>query len=210
MTFRAFEAAFADYAVIPIVEMEKAFPGFDRNALTRWQRKGYLEKIRQGFYRLTTHPVTGDADRFLVANRIYHPSYVSLQSAMRWYDFIPEGVFTTTSVSTWKTAFFDTPVGAFQYRTLKKGLFFGYRLQGHKGQHFKIAEPEKALLDYLYLHPHLGHADDFHELRLNAFEIKEKTDWGKMKQYLSLFKSNALSDRLETLEKYLLSHDVHL
>lgn len=64
------------------------------NALTRWQKKGYLKKIRSGFYRLTNRPIKGEADLFFIANRIYTPSYISLQPALRWYNFIPEGVFT--------------------------------------------------------------------------------------------------------------------
>lgn len=209
MTFREFETAFDNFPVIPIVEIHKAFPGFDRNALTRWQRKGYIEKLRQGFYRISSHELSSDADLFQVANRIYPPSYVSMESALRWYDFIPEGVFTTTSVSTRKTVYFHTPLGAFRYQNLKNALFFGYHMQEHSGQYFKIAEPEKALLDYLYLHPHVNHTDDFHELRLNVFEINEQIDRKKMRQYLSLFASNALTARVETLEKYLTVYDVN-
>ena len=208
MTFREFEEKFAALPVISVIEVKKAFPGFDRNVLTRWQGKGYLEKIRQGYYRLVSRPMTGDGDRFLVANRIYHPSYVSLQSAMRWYDFIPEGVFTVTSITTLKTASFETPVGAFQYRNLKRELFFGYRLEKSDEFYFKIADPEKTMLDFLHLHPEAGNEDALHELRLNVFELKEKINWEKMKQYLTLFTSKTLESRMELLKKYLMNHDV--
>ncbi len=208
MTFREFEEKFFAFPVISVAEVEKAFPGFDRNALTRWQGKGYLEKIRQGYYRLTSRLLTGDADRFIVANRIYHPSYVSLQSAMRWYDFIPEGVFTVTSITTLKTTSFETPIGAFQYRNLKKELFFGYRLEKSGEFHFKIADPEKTMLDFLHLHPDAGNEDGLHELRLNVFELKEKINWEKMERYLSLFASKALKGRVELLKKFMMNHDV--
>lgn len=208
MTFREFQEAFSAFPVIPTFEVEKVFPGFDRNALTRWQQKGYIEKIRQGYYRITEHPISGDADLFLIANKIYHPSYISLQSALRWYGFIPEGVFTTTSISTKKTNFFQTPIGAFQYSNVKKNLFFGYRLEKAGNYYFKIAEAEKAILDLLYLRPNLSTEDGLFELRLNLFEVNERLDIKKMEQYLSFYASNVLKKRVQTFKEYLLDHDV--
>ena len=208
MTFREFEQAFSDYLVIPVIEVEKSFPGFDRNSLTRLQKKGYIEKLRQGYYRISSNPISSEAELFLLANKVYHPSYVSLQSAMRWYDFIPEGVFITTSISTQKTIFFKTTVGSFQFRSIKRDLFFGYRLEKVKKQYFKIAAPEKALLDYFYLSSNLDSLDDLHELRLNIFELKEKIDWEKMNQMLHLFNTKALNHRILLLKKYLDSYDI--
>ena len=206
--FREFQERFSGFPVISVLEIEKAFPGFDRNAITRWQKKGYLTKIRRGHYRLKSTPVVGDGDLFLIANRIYHPSYVSLQSAMRWHGFIPEGVFTVTSVSTKKTVFFQTPVAPFQYRNLKKELFFGYSLEKTNGQYFKIAEPEKAILDFLYLQANISTEKDLSELRFNIFELKEKIDLNKLESYLSLYSSKALAKRTHIFKKYLVGHDV--
>ena len=203
MTFLEFQNAFATLPVIPVIEIEKLFPGFDPNALTRWQRKGYLEKIRNGFYRLTNQVITGDADLFFIANRIYQPSYISLQSALRWYDFIPEGVFTITSVSTRKTQVFQTPAGTFSYKKLRKELFFGYHLANVGQYRFKIAEPAKALLDLLYLHPHLKTEDDLLELRLNMSEINAQLKEENLDRYLSLFSSKALEKRTLILKNIL-------
>ncbi len=208
MTFQEFQRAFSTFPVIPTFEIEKVFPNFDRNALTRWQQKGYLEKIRQGYYRLTARPVIGEADLFFIANKIYFPSYISLQSALRWYDFIPEGVFTITSIATKKTNLFQTPIGAFQYRNVKKDLFFGYHLEKIDEFYFKIAEPEKAILDLLYLWPSLSSEDDLFELRLNLFELSKQLDMEKMEMYLSLFSSKVLEERFNIFNKFLLKYDV--
>ena len=176
--------------------------------MTRWQKKGYLEKIRSGFYRLTNRPIQGEEDLFLIANRIYAPSYISLQSALRWYDFIPEGVFTTTSVTTRKTEEFQTPVGNFSYRSLRRDLFFGYRLEKRGNFRFKIADPAKALLDFLYLHTHLDSEDHYFELRLNFWELEEKLNLKNFEAYLQLFSSKALTARTEKFIKFLKDHDV--
>lgn len=203
MTFLEFQRIFADLPVIPVVEIEKAFPGFDRNALTRWQRKGYITKIRSGYYMLRSRAVRGEAGLFFIANRIYAPSYVSLQSALRWHDLIPEGVFSITSVSTLKTAEFHTPMGHFLYRSLKPGLFWGYTLEEYGAFRIKIADPAKALLDLFYLSPHLESADHFFELRLNTQELKKKLDLNIFKKYLDLFGSPALNHRSKAFIQFL-------
>ena len=208
MNFLEFQNTFAHLPVIPIIEIEKAFPGFDPNALTRWQKKGYLEKIRRGFYRLTNRPIKGDADLFFIANRIYAPSYISLQSALRWYGFIPEGVFTITSVSSRKTQDFQTPAGNFSYRTIKNDLFFGYRLEKFPDFRIKIVEPAKALLDLLYLNPHLDSEEAFFELRLNFWEVQEKLDFNRFEKYLAQFASHSLETRATKLIQFLKEYDV--
>lgn len=208
MNFVEFQKTFANWPVIPIVEVEKAFPGYDRNALTRWQEKGYLEKIRSGFYRLTSRPVNGETDLFFIANRIYSPSYVSLNSALRWHDFIPEGVFTITSITTRKTQSFQTPCGHFSFRSIQPELFFGYRMEQYKDFRIKIAEPAKAILDFLYFNPHLNSTDHFFELRLNIWEIREKLDQTVFERYLEIFSSKSLETRAKCLLQFLKNHDV--
>jgi predicted transcriptional regulator of viral defense system len=206
MNFIDFQQTFAQRPLISVNEIKKTFPGFDQNALTRWQKKGYLQKIRRGYYRLTSQEVRGDADLFFIANRIYSPSYVSLHSALRWYDFIPEGVFTTTSVSTLKTQEFNSPFGQFSYRHLKPSLFWGYRLEKYGAYRIKIADPAKALLDFLYLHPHLNSIDHFFELRLNRFELQEKLDLAAFGEYLNRFNVHSLRSRAQLFIKFLEIH----
>ncbi|MFN4254784.1 MAG: hypothetical protein ACK4Q5_07245 [Saprospiraceae bacterium] len=208
MTFLDFQKRFADLPILSVVEVEKAFPGFDRNALTRWQQAGHLEKIRNGRYRFANRPISGEAELFFIANQIYAPSYISLQSALSWHGFIPEGVFTVTSVTTLKTQIFSTPAGSFAFRTLKPDLFFGYRMENFGAFRFKIADPAKTFLDLLYLSPNLDSDDHFHELRLNFFEVGEKLDPAVFNQYLSVFKSKTLEKRAKSFINYLQANDV--
>ncbi len=207
MNFLAFQKTFGQWPVVPVDEVEKAFPGFDHNALTRWQSTGYLVKIRNGFYRFAERPVKGESELFFIANRIYAPSYISLQSALSWHGLIPEGVFTVTSVSTLKTQSFQTPLGNFSWLHLKPALFFGYQLEALDDFRFKVADPAKALLDLIYLRPALSDAAHFHELRLNFFEIREKFSAADFERYLSIFNSKSLNNRAKALLKFLLEHD---
>ena len=67
-----------------------------------------------------------------------------------------------------------------------------------------MAELEKAILDYLYLHPEIQTVSDMEALRLNA-DILGEIDWEKFTIYLSLFKSRALEKRVQVLTSYLQS-----
>ena len=203
MSFLEFQQTFSFLPIISVAEIRQWFPNYDVNALTRWQQKGYLEKVRNGYYRLTHQPIQGEQDLYFIANRIYQPSYISLYSALRWYDWIPEGVFITTSVSTRKTKQFKTKHSLFTYQRIQPRLFFGYRLLSIGAFRFKIATPEKALLDFLYFHPNLKEEPDFSELRLNIFEIKEQIDPYLLAAYLSLFASKVLEKRVAALSNYL-------
>jgi hypothetical protein len=125
-----------------------------------------------------------------------------LETALRHYDFIPESVFGITSVTTQKTAQWQTTFGHFSYRTVKPSLFFGYApMEGTPA--FLMAEPEKALLDMLYFNAKLRETADFEGLRLNQDEIRQRLNPEKMAAYLALFDSPALNERSLSLQAFL-------
>jgi predicted transcriptional regulator of viral defense system len=198
VTYLDFLKAFESYPAISINEMGKAFPQFDRKVLVDWQKKGYLLKIRNGWYAFTIKE-RQTKDLFWIANRLYVPSYVSLQSALSFHGLIPEGVFSITSVSTLKTASFESAAGNFTYRNIKSTMMFGYELLEHGNFRIKMAGPEKALLDYLYLNPSFQSDADMDSLRLNAAFMKQTFDWGKARKYIEAIGSNALHSRFQII-----------
>lgn len=190
------------FPVYSVREIEKQFPGFDSRRLVEWQEKGYIKKLRNRYYYFSDQDVT-DTFLFYTANQLYHPSYVSLESALSVHNIIPEGVFQITSCTTRKTNSFNTPAGDFSYRHLKPWLFFGYELQTWDDHRFAIAEPEKALIDYLYLHPEVKKPNDLESLRWNSFEIRDQVSMEKLTTYENYIGSPALSRRLELLKTFL-------
>jgi len=77
---------------------------------------------------------------------------VSLESALSYYSLIPEAVADVTSVSTKKTSRFTNSIGNFVYQRVKPDAFRGYRsYKDEAGLECLIAEPEKAVVDFLYL-----------------------------------------------------------
>ena len=107
---------------------------------------GLFVKLRNNFYMLKdSHP-----SHFFIANKLYEPSYVSLQSALAHYGIIPEAVYAITSVTTKISREFATPKGNFMYQRIKKSAFTGYGLRTVDRDAVLMAEPAKALADYLY------------------------------------------------------------
>ena len=103
-------------------------------------------KLRNGFYILKdTRP-----SLYTIANRLYRPSYISLESALSFYGIIPETVYGITSVSTKATREFESEIGVFSYQKIKRDAFSGYELKDIHGEKIFIADAEKALADYLY------------------------------------------------------------
>ena len=78
---------------------------------------------------------------------------------------------------------------------------FGYRLVDAAGQPFKIAKPEKLLLDYMYLHSELQSSNDFESLRINQQELQTLIKKSRLLEYLTLFENKALEKRVSTFMK---------
>lgn len=174
---------------------------FDRNNLTRWCRKGLLVKLRNEHYAFPEYRQVPDFAQY-VANQIYKPSYISLQSALSIYGMIPEEVVQLTSVSTLKTARFSNPFGTFHYKNLKESLYFGYEISAMQdGRGVLFATPEKALLDFLYLNPFYKTEQDLEGLRLDWDFLKYELNMDRFSEYLSRFSSRSLERRVDLLMK---------
>jgi predicted transcriptional regulator of viral defense system len=202
MNFQTFRTAFQNYPVISERDIEKLFPDFDRKNLLYWQRKGYLQKLRNTWYRLAEMLLHQEA-LYFISNQIYQPSYVSLEMALSHYGFIPEGVFKITAISTLKTQQFQTPIGDFKYQNVKPDLFFGYLLRPVGDCFYKMAEPEKAILDYLYLHPEMDSEAHFHEMRFNVFELQKMLTPPTLHVYTESFQSKALKKRVRAFNQFI-------
>lgn len=67
-----------------------------------------------------------------------------------------------------------------------------------------MAEPEKAILDFLYLKSTLNTVEDFEAMRFNGDAITEKLDLQKLNTYIKIIESPTLSKRLKIFKKFLL------
>ena len=83
---------------------------------------------------------------------------------------------------------------------------FGYRLVIFENVTYKLAEPEKLILDYLYLNASINSLEDLESLRLNVTELKSLLEKQKLQDYLAIFKNKALEKRVKILTEQLLKH----
>lgn len=204
-SFQEFQQQMNPFPVFSIREIEKQFPRFDRRRLVEWQEKGYIRKLRNRFYAFQNTPVN-ESWLFYAANQLLQPSYISLESAFSRFGWIPEGVFQVTSCTTRKTNRFDTEPGSFIYHHLKPSLFWGYRLEQRDGLVIRFAEPEKALIDYLYLHAGIHTTEDLEALRWNREQIREQISPERLARYDRRIESPALSGRIDLLTEYLYAY----
>lgn len=120
-----------------------------KKLIYRWKKKGWITSLKRGLYELT-YPVDFNLPDLYISNKLYYPSYVSLETALSYYSIIPEVSMAVTSITTKPTRRFKNKHGLFIYRTLKKESFTGYSVETQRNFDVRIAEVEKAVVDYLY------------------------------------------------------------
>ena len=80
-----------------------------------------------------------------------YPSYVSLQSALYHHGLISQIPSVIYAVSLARTRTYPTPLGTVSVHHIDPSFFFGHQPAAKRS--IKIATPEKALIDFLYLGP---------------------------------------------------------
>jgi len=203
MRFREFESRIKALPAFKLNDVYKLDPGFHRQQLYYWHNQGYIKPLAGGYYILAEQAID-EMFLFMVANKIYEPSYVSLESALAYYEVIPETVLGVTSISSRKTKQYDTSWGVFSYRSVKPLYMIGYQvMENSYGYKFKIASFEKAVLDYLYLHSNIQSTADFEGLRWNRTQLHNLLDHLKFTRYVNSFGKRALENRVNLFLEYL-------
>ena len=166
--------------IFTYLDVVKMFAGQDpaiiKTQISRFAKKGLLTNLKRGLYCFDPKIL----DEFELANRLYQPSYISLETALHYYGIIPDIPQAVTSISLTTTKKITTEFGTFYYTKIKSVLFWGYRQEKtSSGTLFHIAKKEKALLDYLYIRKF----KDIDSLRLDVKSINR----GKYRKYRSQF-----------------------
>jgi len=128
---------------------------FSRHGLIkRAMSTGEILKIRRGLYCLAPEFQKKPISVYSLAQRIYGPSYISMETALSYHGWIPEKVYACTCASFGNSKDFETPLGVFSYKRVPQHTFFHgvERCGDENGNVFFMASPAKALVDYLYIH----------------------------------------------------------
>lgn len=169
--------------------------------LSRWARSGKILRLKRGVYTLPDANRRAPFSTPWLANTLYSPSYLSLETMLSWYDMIPERVAQMTSITTLKTAKFQNALGVFAYRHIQPRLFTGFEeTKDENGTAVLMATPEKALLDYIYLYPHWQSTPDFLENNIRLQQLDQlRKKW--LRHWAELFGSKKIQQATELILK---------
>jgi len=199
MNFIKFKSSLKDFPIFSVADIRAIDPSFDRRRLSEWQKKEYIRKISKGLYIFSDVDINEDI-LFKIANKIYRPSYISLESALAYYQLIPEITYGVTSISTRRTYQFNTPLTHFTYRSIAQHLYFGYIVTDHA---LRIATLEKALLDFLYLNHDIDDPTSFDSLRVNQEAFFHQFDEDALNNQLGRFDTIALTNRVRRFMEWI-------
>jgi predicted transcriptional regulator of viral defense system len=135
-----------------------------------------------------------------VANKLYPPSYLSLDYVLHDHNMLTEIPRNTTCVSLRKTDQFSNNLGNFIYHKIKEGLFTGFKVVKKGDFSILKATKAKALFDFLYFRKRmLVEKKAVEELRLNMDEFAAG-DWKELEKYIALESSPRMKEIINWLK----------
>ncbi|MFR9620185.1 MAG: hypothetical protein SNH63_03065 [Rikenellaceae bacterium] len=128
-----------------------------RNKIAQLEKSGQLVRLKRGLY-VVSPTVSGEIlSTELIANHIYGPSYVSMESALRFYGLIPESVYAVRSMTIKRSRDFENSIARFDYTQCSTDYYsIGIQQVTNDNFTFLIATPEKALCDLIAYTPKLN------------------------------------------------------
>lgn len=191
-----------------IVDQLSSNPATLRVQLTHWIKQGLIVPLKRSLYTLRGDDRNVMFSRYFLANQLYTPSYISLETALSYYNIIPEKVTIITSVSSKKTQEFKNAYGSFTYQHIKTAYYGNYVSQHDEfGYPYLMASKEKALIDFLYLKMrHLKTiGEDVFEQSFR-FQNLEPIDITTLEKIASTFEQKKLHSLTELLITHIRSH----
>jgi len=164
-----------------------------RVALNRCESRGLVEHVSSRTYINRLNQQFSPRD---LANILRPESYISLESALvdRGITSQTPAILTCVTIGYPKT--FKSRSATIAYRRIAKNLFWGFEEKLTRYNKYRIAEPEKALLDWIYLSRQEGLPTPLDELNLQFL------DFGKLRKYAERF-PRTVND---VVKKLLLDH----
>lgn len=116
------------------------------------KEKGWLIPLRRGLYYICDISSRGfvNISPFIIAFAFDKDSYISLDSALSFYNLFEQMLRTTSSVTISKSKKYVFQDNTYRYLKISKKLYFGFKTENLEGYYVKVAELEKVILDYLY------------------------------------------------------------
>jgi len=148
-------------------------PSSAKVTASRYVRQGLLIRMKKNMYvRREVWNAAGIEDKFLLANLGQVPSYISLMTALEYYEITTQVLRDFyESIAVKRTKEINLNGCFFRYTKVNNDLYYAFK----KEKGFFIATPEKALLDAVYLMSYGRYSLDIPSLdttKLDRNEIK--------------------------------------
>lgn len=143
------------FGIVPIDYnvLAAALSGYQspKDKISLLESNGSIIRLKKGLFVVSSEESQQKLSRELVANHLYGPSYISLESALSFYGLIPEKVYTVRSVTSKRAKCFSTQLGNFEYVTIPSDYYsIGVRQEIVNNEYaYLIASPEKAICDMI-------------------------------------------------------------
>jgi predicted transcriptional regulator of viral defense system len=160
----AAEAKLTDVVVVDKLAAKYNLPSASAaRATSRLTKRGFLSRVSNGIY---LNKLVPDASPTDFVSALKPNSYVSLESALNHWGVSTQSPVSLTCVTTGKPKEYTTEEFAITLRTISKHLFWGFVEKTTRYSQYRIAEPEKALLDWIYLTLQSGSTPHLDEIEL--------------------------------------------
>jgi predicted transcriptional regulator of viral defense system len=142
-------------------------PAAVTQALARQERRELVEHVSNKIYYnwLALDGSTRD-----LVNVLRENAYVSLESGLREYGISTQSPRTLTCVTTERPKEFKARTITISYRSISPRLYWGFVRKTTRYGGYLIAEPEKAILDWIYLSIQNGTTPALDELDFSSVD----------------------------------------
>jgi predicted transcriptional regulator of viral defense system len=146
-------------------------------ALSRQAKRGILEKLTDGLYLNKLAPLVTATD---IVNELVPDSYISLGTALAEWGLSSQSPVAITCVTGLRGRKIKTSSTApIIYRKISRNLFWGFVEKKSRYGKYKIAEPEKALLDWIYFHLKDGLSIQLDEIQFSKLSRSRLVSYAK-------------------------------
>lgn len=148
------------------------------NALRRQEERGLVEHLGK---KIFINRLVPDFSGRELINILRPEAYLSLETVLRDSGVSTQSPTVLTCVTPGRPGEFRAKSVSINFRRLSKNLFWGFQEKRTRYGKYNIADPEKALLDWVYLRRQEGSNIHTDELDL------QRLDRGKLLQYAAKF-----------------------
>jgi len=148
--------------------------------LSRLTKKNIIKRASKDWYENPFNNPTNEE----ISMVIRYPSYISMEYLLSKKNILSQAVQTYTLITTKLPYTYQKKDKTFEYHQIGKNLFFGYV----KENKITLAEPEKALLDIIYIRYLKNNEFSFNSIKSLIDDMAiEEINLKKLDRYSNIF-----------------------